>query len=186
MKMGYENKARNALKEVYNSKKYLFITISVALVLFLFNILVNNYRILFSNFSFSLFFSLIQGTLASITILSIIILIVMSILAGIVVAMTIYLIRRQIKGSFKTSSSSVLVSLIVPTCSSCAMGFLSLLGIGGFLTVLPFKGLELGFLGIGLLGISVVYLLNKIVTKTCSITSQKNLTIENNTASLKK
>ncbi|MCH7664188.1 MAG: hypothetical protein IH859_10020 [Chloroflexi bacterium] len=43
------------------------------------------------------------------------------------------------------------------------------MAIGGFLAVLPFKGLELGIFGIILLGVSVIYLSNKVVTKTCSI-----------------
>ena len=177
---------QEALKVVYSSKKYLVITISVALVLFLFNALVNNYRILFSDFSFSLFFSLLKGTLALMTTLSTALLIIMSVLAGVVTAMTVYLLKRQIKGSLKASSSSVFVSLIAPACPSCAIGFLSVLGFGGFLAVLPFKGLELGFLGIGLLGVSTVYLSNKITTKTCSVVSQGDPTIENNNVSIKK
>ena len=171
--MKHINRVQEALKENYRSKRYLVITISVALVLFLFNILVNNYRILFSDFSFPILFSLLSGTLSSMTTLAILLLIVMSVLAGIVVAMTVYLVRRQIKGSLKASSSSVLVSLIAPACPSCGIGLLSVLGFSGFLAVLPFKGLELGFLGIVLLGISIFYLSNKITTKTCSIGPQK-------------
>jgi len=167
--MNYIHKVQEALKEVYSSNRYLVITISVALFLFLFNTLVNNYRILFSDFSFSLFFSLLKGTLASMTTLSIIILIVMSILAGIVVAMTVYLLKKQVTGNLKAISSSISVSLIVPACPSCAIGLLSVLGFGGFLAVLPFKGLELGFLGIGILGASTIYLSKKITTKTCDI-----------------
>jgi len=160
---------QEALIIVYTSKRYFFVTLLAALVIFLFNTLVSNYSLLFSDFSFSLFFSLLKGTLASMTILSIALLVIMSVLAGVITAMTVFLVKRQVKGNLKTSSSSILVSLIAPSCPSCAMGFLSLLGFGGFLAVLPFKGLELGFFGIGLLGVSTVYLSNKISIKTCSI-----------------
>lgn len=160
---------QEALKEVYDAKKYFAITILVAIVLFLFNTLVNNYRILISDFSFFLFFSLLQGTLASMTSLSMVFLITISVLAGIVTAMTVFLVQRQVQGNFKASLSSILVGLIAPACPSCAIGLLSVLGFGGFLAVLPFKGLELGFLGVVFLGISTVYLSNKITTKVCSI-----------------
>mgnify|MGYP001560699227 CR=1 FL=1 len=183
--MKYINKVQEALKEVYSFKKYFLVTFSVALAIFLFNTLVNNYRILFSDFSFSLFFSLLKGALASMTALSFILLIIMSVLAGVVTTMTIFLVKRQVKGSLKAGTSSIFISLIAPACPSCAIGLLSVLGFGGFLAVLPFKGLELGFLGIGLLGASIVYLSNKIATKTCNI-AQKEVNMENNNVSVKK
>ncbi|MBI2661953.1 hypothetical protein HYX11_00665 [Candidatus Woesearchaeota archaeon] len=166
--MNYISCVQEALKEVYTSKKYFLVTLLVVIVIFLFNTLVSNYGIIFSEFSFSFFFSLLKGTLASMTTFSILLLIIMSVLAGIITAMTIYLVKRQVKGTLRTSSS-IIVSLITPSCPSCAMGLLSVLGLSGFLAVLPFKGLELGFLGIGLLGVSTIYLSKKITTKTCSI-----------------
>ena len=175
--MKHINSVQEALKEVYTSEKYFLVTLVVALIIFLFNTLVSNYSILFSDFSFSLFFSLLKGTLASMTTLSIVLLIITSVLAGIITAMIVYLVKKQVKGSFKASSSSILVSLIAPACPSCAVGLLSVLGFGGFLAVLPFKGLELGFLGIGLLGASTVYLSNKITTKTCNIPLEREVKI---------
>lgn len=150
---------------MYNFKLYFLVTLSVALIIFLFNILVSNYRILFSFFSFPLIFSLIKGMLISMTTISIIILTVMSVLAGIVTAMTIFLVKRQFKWNIKAGSSGILASLIAPACPSCSIGLLSVLGFSGFLAILPFKGLELGFFGIGILGLSVVYLSNQITTK---------------------
>lgn len=184
--MKYVNNVLDALKEGHSLKKYFFVTLAVAFFLFLFNTLVNNYRILFSNFSFSLLFSLLKGTLASMTSVSIVLLVIMSVLAGVVISMTLFLVQRQIKGSIGASTSGILVSLIAPACPSCAIGLLSVLGIGGFLAFLPFKGLELGFFGIGLLGVSTVYLSNKITTKTCSIAQQGDSTMEGNNISIKK
>ncbi|GEM_PF-628016 len=184
--MKYINRVPEAVKEVYTSKKYFLVTFSIALAIFLFNVLVNNYRILFSDFSFSLFFSLFLGTLVSMTTFSIVLLIILSVLAGILMAMTVFLVKRQIKGSLRAGSSGVLVSLITPACPSCAIGLLSVLGFGGFLAVLPFKGLELGFMGIGLLGVSMIYQSNKIATKICNIAEQGGHKMENSNVSIKK
>ena len=162
---------QQALKEVYGSKSYFFISFSVALFIFLFNMLVNNYRILFSDFSFSLFFSLLSGTIYSMTTSSLILLIIMSVLAGTSVVMTIFLVQRQVSGSIEVSLGGIFISLIAPACPSCAIGLFSVLGFGGFLAMLPFEGLELGFVGVGLLVVSLFYLSNKITTKTCSIAS---------------
>ena len=100
---------------------------------------------------------------------SLILLIAMSVLAGIVVSMSVFLVRRQIKGSAGAGSSSVLISILAPSCPSCAIGLLSVLGLGGFIGALPFKGVELGVVGVIGLLISLVYMSEKIVTKTCDI-----------------
>jgi len=158
-----------ALREVYTSKKYYLISLSIALALFLFNALIINYKILFSDFSFTLFFSLLSGTLSSIATSSLILLTIMSLLAGIVIAMTVFLVHRQVTGGIGASASGIFVSLIAPACPSCAIGLLSVLGLGGFLAFLPFKGLELGVLGVILLMVSIIYLSNKITTKICKV-----------------
>ena len=171
--MKYIDDVLVALKEVYGLKKYRLVTVAITVFLFLLNTLVNNYRILFFDFSFSLLLSLFLGTLTLMSTISIILLIIMSVLAGIVTAMTVFLVNRQVKGNYKVSSSSIMMSLIAPTCPSCTIGLLSILGFSGFLAVLPFKGLELGFLGIGLLGASTVYLSTKICTKRCNYGKMK-------------
>ena len=162
-----------ALKEVYSSKKYFFISFGIALTFFLFNVLINNYSILFSNFSFLLFFSLLKATIFTMTVYSFILHIIILFLVNIVAAMTIFLVRRQLKGTLGMGSSGILVSLIAPSCPSCAVGILSMLGVGGFLAMLPFKGYELRFFGVGLLVVSTVFLSNRIITKTCSISPKR-------------
>ena len=166
--MKYIKITQEAIKETYSSKEYFLVTLAAALVLFLFNVLVSNYRILFSDFSFPLLFSLTAGMLASMTALSIMLLFIMLVLAGIATAMTVLLVKRQVKWNLKATSSSILVSLIAPACPSCGIGLFSVLGFSGFLAMLPFKGSEVGFISIGLLGVSIIYLSNKIVTKTCN------------------
>jgi len=158
-----------ALKEVYSSKGYFFLSGSVTLFLFLFNVTINNYRLLFSEFSFRLFFSLVRGSLQSIAATSLVLLTVLSFLAGIVVSFTVFLLKRQISSGVPLSASSLLVSLAAPACPSCAIGLLSVLGLGGFLAFLPFKGLELGVLGILVLFFFLASLSKKIMTTVCSL-----------------
>jgi len=158
-----------ALQEVYKKKGYLVITVVFGVIVFLFNTLITNYQILISNFTFKLFFSLIAGTLGTMAIIPIILLIIISILSGVVVSMTSFLVRKQIKGTMGASSAGVLVSLTAPACPSCAIGLLSMRGLGGFIAVLPFKGLELGVAGIILLIVSLIFLSGKITTHVCKV-----------------
>ena len=165
----YIKNVKNALFEVYQNRRYLFLTITFSFIIFSFNALINNYKILTTNFSFKLFFSLMAGSIKAMSSTSFTFLILISLLAGIVLSMSTFLLRRQIKGAVASSSSTILVSLIAPACPSCAIGLLSVLGFGSFLGFLPFRGLELGVFAIVLLIISVIYLSGKIVTKTCKI-----------------
>lgn len=164
--MGRLTTIQQALHEVYAVKRYFFLSGGVAFFLLSFNLVVNNYRLLFSQFSFPLLFSLISGSLASIAAVSLVFIIITAVLSGIVVAMATFLVRRQVRNSIG-SFSGLLISIITPTCPSCAIGLLSVLGLGGFLAFLPFKGLELGILGIAVLLFFLVFLSKKITTTIC-------------------
>jgi len=168
--MKYIENVKVAMKEVYEKPSYIGLTLLVVgVVIFTFNALITNYKVLFSNFSIKLLFALLAGTYNSMATIPFVLLIVMSILAGIILSMSIFLTRRQVSVGAAASSSSVFVSLIAPACPSCAIGFVSFIGLGGFLAVLPFKGLELGVAGLSLLTVSLVFLSGKIATKTCKI-----------------
>ena len=162
-----------ALGQVYSHKKNFVLTMIVASFVFLFNTLITNYKLLASHFSILLLWSLIQGTLHSISPLSLFFLVLLSLFSGIVVSMSVHVLRKQIFLGAGAGSSGILVSILAPTCPSCALGLLSLLGLGGFLVVLPFKGLELGFLGIVLLIGSMIYLSSKIITITCKVKKKR-------------
>src|SRR3989338_4019416 len=164
--MKYVHEIKKALKEVYESKNYLLLTSVLAFIIFSFNILITNSKLIFSNFSFQLISSLLIGSFTSISNISLIFLILISILAGIVLSMSIFLVRRQVFSTVSIGSSSIFVSVLTPSCPSCAIGLLSILGLGSFVAVLPFKGLELGFLGVILLTITLIFLSVKINTKT--------------------
>lgn len=99
---------------------------------------------------------------------SLVVLLCISLLGGIVISLSLFLVRRQIQAGIGWGSG-IAVGVLAPACPSCAIGLASLLGLSGFFAVLPFKGRELGILGIGILLGSLFYLSNKISTKTCDI-----------------
>ncbi len=157
----------SALKSVYSFKISLVLTVIGTAFFFIFPLVINNIGILFSEFSLSLFFSFVYGAISVMNVYSLVLLSLTSVLAGIVMTMIFFLLQRQISGSIGLSLPGMFLSIIAPACPSCALGLLGILGLGGLLTILPFKGLELGFLGILLLSISLVHLVNKINATVC-------------------
>ena len=174
--MKYANKIANdvyfAFKEVYSNYLYLAITILFAILSFSFNVVVNNIPLLAYDFSFKLLFSIIIGSFFIYGFRTISMLILISFLGGITISMGIYILKRQFSTGLAGSSSGILISLFAPTCPSCALGLVSVLGLGGFISFLPFKGLELGIIGLLALLFSIFYLSNKICG-VCEISYSK-------------
>jgi hypothetical protein len=170
MIMKYIKSFNQAWKKVYANKLYVGVSVVFALLIFSFNTVINNYSLLLNEFSFSLLFTLIGGSTVSMTKSSLVLIVLMSVLAGIVLSFSLYLLKRQFvtaASAATAGSSGLLVSILTPACPSCAIGFLSVLGLGGFLGLLPFKGLELSFLGLGILVYSLVFLSGKINSTLC-------------------
>lgn len=161
-----------ALKEVYAKKQYIVITLLFAFFIFSLNVLIINYKLLISNFSFSLLFAFLIGSVEMMSIGSFIFMILVSLLSGVVLSMSVFVLLRQIAHSIGMGTSGVLLSIAAPSCPSCAIGLFSVIGLGGFLSILPFRGLELRFLAAAVLLASVAYLAKKISTKTCSIRTE--------------
>ena len=162
------NNLNNARKEVYFANSYYFITVFSSILIYSFNTLIHNYKLIIESPSLNLFYLLIVGFYSTTSISAFIFLIIISLLSGVVISMSIFLIKRQISAGY-AGSSGLIVGIVAPACPSCALGIFGILGLGGFLTVLPFKGKELGVLGIVLLIYSIIYLSKKIVTNTCKI-----------------
>jgi len=162
-------KVKEAFREVYSEKKYFFFSGFFSAAVFSLNATIGNYKLLWSEFSFKLFFDLVISAHSSMLLISFIFLVIVSLLSGIVFSLSLFLLRRQVSYSAGIGLSGIITSILTPACSSCALGLAGILGIGGFLSVLPFKGLELGILGILLLLFSVVYLSRKITTQICEL-----------------
>ena len=166
--MKYLNNIKNSLKEVYSNKNYVIISIVIAVILFSLNAILRNISLLENQFSFKLLIILILGTEQSMGLIHFIFLIVLSILGGSVVSFSAYLIKRQIKMNV-SATSSVLLAIIAPACPACALSIFSLIGLNGIIIFLPFQGLELSFLSLILIIISMIYLSEKINTTVCEI-----------------
>ena len=162
----YLNNLKKSFKEVFNIK-YVLLSVLFAFVIFLFNLLVTNYGLIVSRPS--LVFILILGAFNSISKSSLLVLSITSVLSGIFISMLVYKIKeiRKFNKSYGFASSGIFVGGLVPACSSCGLGLLAALGYGGLLAFLPFRGLELGVLGIILLGLGIIFMSNKIAEKTC-------------------
>ena len=162
-----------AQKQVYIRWEYGLIAMLSALLLFSFNILIRNYTLLFHYFSFSLLFSLLQGAFASLPGYGMVFLFLFSMLGGMVVASSMFLLRRQMAMGAAGGVVGIIVSILAPACPGCALSLVGIVGLGGFLALLPFKGIELGILGVLLLLGSLVYLSQKINTVACDVNLRK-------------
>lgn len=165
--MRHLNNILLALSEVYAEKKYFVFSGLFSLFVFSFNAAIRNYKLLFSEFSLTLLFNLILAVHSTMSPVSLAFLILISLLSGIVFSLSLFLLRRQITYSAGIGLSGIITGILTPACSSCALGLAGILGVSGILSLLPFKGLELGVLGIILLAASLVYLSGKISKKVC-------------------
>tara|TARA_Y100000034_G_C6797305_1_gene357483 strand:+ start:156 stop:698 length:543 start_codon:yes stop_codon:yes gene_type:complete len=172
MKDSWEN-FRNAFKEVYSSYWGILITLVFTFIVFAVNPLLSNYRLLIEQFSFTLMWELIVAAPATTAVSSLIVLVIISVLSGMVFTYMIFLLRRQVNASAGIGILGIVVGLFAPACPACALGLLSIVGLGGFLGILPFGGRELGIIGIGLLVFSLGYMSKKINTKVCPISFSK-------------
>ena len=162
-----------AFREVYQNRAYYVLTISVAILLFSLNAVARNYRLLAADFSFLLLVSLITGSWASMAGSSFFSLLVISLVAGISISFTIFLIKRQVTSAIHAGSLSVVLTLLAPACPSCAVSLLGIFSLGGIITILPFQGQELGIIGVIIVLLSIFYLSRKITTATCPVVFSK-------------
>jgi len=153
-----------ALKTVYSEKKYFFITFLFAFIIYAMNVFVRNFLLLKKQPSITLFLLLISGFHETIHLSGWIVLILVLILGGIVLSMSIHLIKNQVKTNHASGSSGVLLAFIAPACPTCALSIASSAGIGSLLAFLPFNGIELSYLSLILLIISLFYLSNKMMS----------------------
>lgn len=160
---------QNAFQEVYAHKRFFLVTVLSSGILYSLNAVIRNYTLLKGQFSFSLLLALIGGIPTTFTPLSLILLVTLSLLGGIVFTFSLFILTHQTTMSASASLPGILGAVLAPACPACALGVFGTLGIGGLLTFLPWKGLEFGFLAIGLLLGSLFYLSKKISTKTCDV-----------------
>jgi len=94
--------------------------------------------------------------------------VVSAVLTGIQLSLLVYYLRRsaRIQTEMGVSMAGIVTSLFGVGCASCGSVLLtSLLGFGSATTligILPFRGQEFGFIGIGILLLAIIYTMKKI------------------------
>lgn len=165
--------------EVLNLYSLIFIFI-ISFIYFSISVFLLNYKLVLSsifgyyplNFKFNILFQLLVGSYSAFSFFDFILLIITAVLVG----ANILLIYKTIKNlntpgvklSFAVGGSTVL-GIFVAGCSSCGFSVLSLLGLTGALSFIPFAGLGLHLITVAFLIFSFFYSIktyhNKIVCK---------------------
>ncbi len=176
MKNNLENVWR-AFKEIFGHNSYVIFAGISALFAFSFAVWLPNISLIVDIFSvssipfsakFKIIFSLLGGIGTNFSIVSALYTISISVLFGIVIAMLLYSYRKkqgQIGGNLLTMGfggiSSGALGVGCAACGSFVLtSFLSFIGAGGALTLLPLKGGEFGILSVVLL-LALVFIISK-------------------------
>ena len=158
--------------ELFSFKSFFWILLS-SFIYFTLSTLILNYRLIFQTlvgdysltYKLTLTFNLLEGSFTAFSKIDFILLILTSILVGLnilLIAKTIIKIGAQ-KGKLSISvGGSAILGIVVAGCSSCGFSALSLLGIAGALSFIPFGAIGLHLLAIFLLLISLIYSLRTL------------------------
>jgi hypothetical protein len=162
---------------VLAKKKYLALFLAAAILFFLFNLLMQNLRLLIggiTRYSWSsyrvIFVNVFTGSLAMLPLHSRVLLMIISILVGVVLSLLVFKIsvaRKQAFVGTKSATLGAIFGLAVPACAACGIGLLSLIGLGSVLWYLPFKGTEVAVISVVFLSFAVYQLNNGL--KECNV-----------------
>ncbi len=172
-------------KGIFSNWKYVTIMIFMSILFYSSNVLVSSWKNLagiYPTFGFfetlRFFFTLWAGFKSTIILHSFISLIIISILFGVLASLIFY------KLSFNTlinkklgflGSIGIFLAVFAPGCAVCGIGLASVLGIGaGFLSFLPYEGLELSIASIVILSFSIIKITNDMhICKTSKFSFSK-------------
>jgi len=154
--------------KVFKNWKYLLIAVVIAFSFYSFNVLTNSWSSLTNFYSSAGFFQALKfffilsiGFSNIIRLHSYISLVVISILFGMLFSLLAYkinagsMVKNKKAGFF--GSIGVFLAALAPGCAACGIGLLSVLGLSAaVVTFLPFDGLELSILAIGILSFSII------------------------------
>ncbi|MEK6903375.1 MAG: hypothetical protein AABW64_01880 [Nanoarchaeota archaeon] len=162
---------------VLTKKKYLALFFAVTILFFLFNLLMQNLRLLIGgitkyswNSYIIIFANVFVGSLAMLPLHSRVLLVMISILVGVVLSLLVFKISVARKQAFigtKSATLGAIFGLAVPACAACGIGLLSLIGLGSVLWYLPFKGTEVAVISVVFLSFAVYQLNNGL--KECDV-----------------
>ena len=175
---GKVGKAMWTLGAVMKRWKYLVLALIIAMTTFAGNFYTSNFKLLLSETStpdvfFKLLGDLFVGGITNYPWHTIIMLGIISVLTGIVIALIVFKLRLKTRvknqGGVK-ATFGIILGLLAPSCASCGLGLISIVGLSSVPVFLPFKGMEIGILSIALLAYSIYSLCyNMSECKECKI-----------------
>ncbi len=165
------------------TRKFIVSTLTISSVYIIFTIYMMNGELvkntLLGNFpldyKFDLMIALLQGMWTAMSGAGLFILFAIALLTGInlvLVFQRLSLLRSAGKLHLVVGGSSVL-GFIGSGCAACGLPILAILGLSGSIAYLPFRGMELSYLSIFLLLVSLFFLTKKInEAKSCRLNIQ--------------
>ena len=156
----------STLREVFSNWKYALLAVFIFLVFYLFNVFVQNFSSIISYYSMdglsigtNFFVALVLGFGQTMGFTSFLSLVFIGILFGVLFSLILY--RTKMVSAISKElgffgSVGIFLGVLVPGCAACGIGLLSLFGFGAVtIAFLPFDGLEISWLAIGILGFSI-------------------------------
>jgi hypothetical protein len=162
----------HALQKVLRKPAYVILALVVCVLVFVFAVWLPNIRLIVSIVSspdvplsskIELPLSLLGSITTNFTLLSASYTIIIAVLFGMYIAMLFYFLKRRIKevrhGGIATGFLGITSGILGVGCGACGAflltSFLSLIGAGGVLALLPLGGSEFGILGVILLALAL-------------------------------
>lgn len=175
-------KTSESLKEigqVLRRPGYLALAVGVASVIVMMFALIPNWGLLTSSFSIKLWWGLMGSLKTNLRLMDQVVLGLSAALAGVQVSLLVAHLKCKVKmgQAAGLSAIGIVSSLLGVGCSACGSIILtSLIGLSGtaVLHSLPFRGMELGILGILILVVSIVMTAKKISeANACVLTAKR-------------
>lgn len=152
-------------KKIFQQSKYITLSIIIATIFYLLNVIIINFKNIISIFNslgfvevLKSFYTFSKLLYQSIEIQGFISLIIISMLTGILLSLLIYRYKHINKESNVkiTTSIGLFLGIILPGCASCGIGLAAILGLSSSLLFLPLKGLEISILAIIIISYSII------------------------------
>ena len=164
--------ATSGFFEVLKKWKYLTLSIIVAILFYLINIFLSNFKYIVPTFKKGILKFLEALLMDAIsypqffTYKSFIGLIILSLLFGFLISLITYKTKMLKNFSGETgflTSAGIFLGMVAPGCSACGVGFLSVIGISGAaIAFLPWRGFELFLIAIILMLFSIYKISSQI------------------------
>lgn len=168
------NEIKESLVTVFvNKPVYLLIAVFIAFAIFSLFIFITNIPIFLQAWSvgsIALFpkvsLNIINTILSVSGELPLVLMLAVSVMGGVNISMIIFKLRatKKIGGFNLASAGGIFGSVFGAGCPACSTSLLSILGVSGGLSVLPFKGAEFTSIGLLVLFISF-YFISKSITE---------------------